>query len=79
MPAPWPALALTVIGLVGMFSALRPWLEEVHPILQMPDDEKVPWSIRRRLLPWALLVAVFGLVAIIGLILIAAYLIKHAT
>lgn len=73
---PWPFLALTTIGTIGMFAALRPWYEELVKVVdrEAATGESTTWRERRTLFFWVLPVVVFGLSAVVGLLGIAVYL-----
>lgn len=73
---PWPFLALTIIGTVGMFAAFQPWYEELGRVVDREKaiGESTTWRERRLLALWALPVVVFGLSAVVGDVGMLVYL-----
>jgi hypothetical protein len=76
--SPLRYLALTVVGMLGTAAASVPWWQEFSAMVLAHEDdtEPIPWRERRRLLPWIVLVVLFGTGAIIGLIGILEYLLR---
>lgn len=77
MSTVWAYLVLTVVGLCGMVPATREWMVEFLSLEKTHTDEAFPPGWRRRLLPWVLLVVLFGVAAITGLIGIIVWSVRH--
>jgi hypothetical protein len=65
----WSFVAVAVLGLAGMAPAFREFLVEFHRLeTTLGEDAEWPWAERKALLPWALLVTLFGIAAMTGLL-----------